>query len=59
MSATILSNGQNLPYLVPTGEATALLLDHANEKKSATVIATQKIRDGFDEKCLEQARNTM
>ena len=45
-------------FLIPTGEATALLPAARSSDKPITVIGTQAIRDGFDAGCLQQARNS-
>ena len=42
---------------IPQGEAVSLLPIQKSDVKPITVIATKKIRDGFDSICLEQARN--
>lgn len=44
--------------ILPTGEATAILPARDNQGKPITVIGTEAIRAGFDEKCLEQALNS-
>ena len=43
--------------MIPTGEATAML-PTGGKTKPITVIGTDKIRDTFDEVCLQQAINT-
>jgi tRNA-splicing ligase RtcB (3'-phosphate/5'-hydroxy nucleic acid ligase) len=43
--------------LVETGEATSLLPVQGGRTKPITVIATRAIREGFDDKCLQQAIN--
>lgn len=53
MSETI----TNSSPLIPTGLATALL-PVASHLPPITVIGTQAIRDGFDQGCLQQARNS-
>ncbi len=47
----------NLPPIVETGEATAMLPAPGNKGKPITVIGTKKIRDGFDATCIQQALN--
>lgn len=43
--------------IIPTGEATAILPGEAGQGPPLTIIGTEKIRAGFDQKCLQQAIN--
>ena len=43
--------------IIPTGEATGMLPFPGGEGKPVTVIATERIRRGFDTTCLQQALN--
>lgn len=43
---------------IPTGEATAILPSRNQNQTPITVIGTEKIRNGFDEVCIEQALNS-
>jgi tRNA-splicing ligase RtcB (3'-phosphate/5'-hydroxy nucleic acid ligase) len=43
--------------MIPSGEATALLPSRDGRGKPITVIGTEPIRDGFDDRCLQQALN--
>jgi len=43
--------------LIPTGEATAILPSRNSSQSPITVIGTEAIRQTFDTRCLEQARN--
>jgi tRNA-splicing ligase RtcB len=43
--------------LVPTGEATAMLPVDGGKQKPITVIGTDAIRRGFDDRALQQALN--
>ncbi len=51
-------DAKNLPRLIPTGEATAILPVGGGKKKPITVIGTERIRATFDAACLQQAINT-
>lgn len=44
--------------LIPTSEATAILPVNDGKLSPITVIATQAIRDGFDDQCIKQAINS-
>src|SRR5882757_3808614 len=46
------------PEMIPTGEATARLVAPGMKGKPITVIATEKIRGGFDALSLQQALNS-
>src|SRR5450432_2913349 len=41
-----------------TGEATGFIPAYDNKGKPITVIGTEAIRQGFDEVCIQQARNS-
>ena len=41
--------------IIPTGPATAILPDSAGHGPPITIIGTEKIRAGFDVRCLQQA----
>ena len=43
---------------IPTGDATAILPARNSSMKPITVIGTEKIRNGFDAGCIEQALNS-
>ncbi|MCW8132668.1 MAG: RtcB family protein [Planctomycetota bacterium] len=49
---------KNIPPIVSTGEATGFLPAPGNVGKPITIIGTQKIRQGFDATCLQQALNS-
>lgn len=54
----ITADPSKIPPIVSTGEATGFLPAPGNVGKPITVIGTQKIRQGFDATCLQQALNS-
>jgi len=58
MLAGMSHEARDVPRLIPTGEATAILPVAGGKKKPITVIGTEAIRATFDAACLQQAINT-
>lgn len=51
-------NGSKNEKIIETGEATGIIPCDGAGGRPITVIGTQLIRDGFEEECLRQARNS-
>ena len=49
---------KKLHPIIPTGSATGILEGRSRDEKPITVIATEAIRQGFDDLCLQQALNS-
>ena len=55
---TTMNDETTRPKIHATGEAEGFLPTRDNKGKPITVIGTEKIRDGFDDMCLQQALNS-